>query len=832
MNMSTTQSSLCVSGVNVCDQSSIFPFTIIQTSSSNPIDSSSATVTDEGDVAEFHSDTVVHVAPTVTKGNVTIPTQYQQPDYTSFLTRPYPVITQEWTGAHDIGSHLFTLKFPDLLLTIPFLKDKLRNFCFLKAGLKLSVQVNGAAGQYGRLVFGCLPYPDSASPLMLADYFSAFTSDWFQVDAANAQSVDKVYPFSSFLDRWLLGSPIAPMYGISCFVSVPLTPASGLSSPVSITVYASFSNPEVTGYTFVQTMLKSKQTEAVQKTSAKTVSSLGLARSVIPTEVQQAIPMVGEIASAIDSGIAIAGPLLSLFGLSNPPNLSSTSPMQFRMPLPMVTEDSPLTRPAGPNISTLLNRNFDDVSDSSEAVMLTRYAARPSLLYTGKITADDAEGTNLIAFPLTPLQLFGTDYATSFDTTSIHPTCVSYVARFFNAWRGGFRICFSFVGSPLQSARFRIGYIPNAISGVNPSLSDASNARFDIVDFRGNKEWLKTIRFDQQIHWKYTDYANNSLSSNGVVYLQVQNKLACYSGVSNPIYYQIFISAADDFQFAMPHCNFSLVPAVIPGEHTEEEESIDFSTLVQTSFFSATFDSQYPSNSCTTLFSAEYPELFSPTTVYYEQDAWSSQITSFRQLTNMASYFLKYVAGGTFPNQNTVTLTNAVVFPSSIFNSGQVRNMLLSVLSMFRFYRGSFRLIMNQSISSSELNQSPALSFVTFDVPTQFCANRLRDVSPASYGYNVYSVLDLSITPLDSTLPYNSVTKCKLICMDKPDLDSFAPSLTYVACGDTAFDIFVGGGDDLIFGVQMPIPTCRYALSQSTLQPHPLPRGNPSLSLL
>lgn len=111
-----------------------------------------------GEITKFSdqsaTDTIVPSSLTIPPR---IPDPYLKESIVDFLSRPYPVANVSWTSASGLASVLLDLDFPRVLFTIPAIVNKLNNFAYFRAGIKIGIRVNGTRFHYGKLLCSYIP---------------------------------------------------------------------------------------------------------------------------------------------------------------------------------------------------------------------------------------------------------------------------------------------------------------------------------------------------------------------------------------------------------------------------------------------------------------------------------------------------------------------------------------------------------------------------------------------------------------------------------------------------------------------------------------------------
>jgi hypothetical protein len=246
-------------------------------------------------------------------------------------------------------------------------------------------------------------------------------------------------------------------------------------------------------------------------------------------------------------------------GFSTPVNIGTTNSMQVRQPLLNKMNDVPNSVKLGPDLQGQLICSKEMVNSTSDDDMnINEIVSSPALLQTIKMTSGDGIGKKIFGKYLTPDHMKYDGEGFTNPTGAYYPLPVCYLSRYFNMWRGGWKIHFSVIASPFHSARLRIYYIPGGMSSLYglptenlAGLRQASFLRNVVWDISKSTDLTIRVPYECNTHWRYTNPASSN-SNGGYIGMQVINTLnsATAAGVPVPIYIQVFISADDDFQFS------------------------------------------------------------------------------------------------------------------------------------------------------------------------------------------------------------------------------------------------------------------------------------------
>ncbi|MCW4015115.1 MAG: hypothetical protein NWF06_01975, partial [Candidatus Bathyarchaeota archaeon] len=293
---------------------------------------------------------------------------YVKETLVDFLSRVYSHQVV-WQTSYPHGYLLADMRFPDFLFSRQQIWNKLQNFKFFRAGVKIGIRINGTRFNYGSLLAMWEPMSYNTGSLVFATHnvYAASGYPCFTMNPTENEVFEFIMPYAlpypyidieRFTDGvsynwWEQGS-------LSIYVLNPLNP----SGPVDVTIYASFVDVDVAGYTSLTNMAlppfffadqttfpallpqpfafaalekKDDKLEAQGKSSvnrsseAQKKSERGVIGGVFETVSRVAgaltvVPEIGVVASAasmVAKGISVVA---DLFGWSKPPSLLATTP--------------------------------------------------------------------------------------------------------------------------------------------------------------------------------------------------------------------------------------------------------------------------------------------------------------------------------------------------------------------------------------------------------------------------------------------------------------------------------------------------------------------------
>nr|UFZ21066.1 MAG: structural polyprotein [Planococcus ficus-associated picorna-like virus 1] len=214
-------------------------------------------------------------------------------------------------------------------------------------------------------------------------------------------------------------------------------------------------------------------------------------------------------------------------------------------------------------------------------------AQTPMLLnqYTWSAT-NDPQSAIFVNIPVSPnLQCLGTrTNGTGQSTTYLRQTYLSFVSKFFQYWRGGITFDIEIIATRFHSGKLVLGFLPNA-SGAGATYNDIVTALPNItLDIQQTSKFSFTVPFVSPTALKSTRYATDSNDNftidecmTGFLYMYIQNRLTNASNVASTVDINLYIRAADDFQFFVPRATEIQTAApkypVPPSEQLEPTSS-------------------------------------------------------------------------------------------------------------------------------------------------------------------------------------------------------------------------------------------------------------------
>lgn len=467
------------------------------------------------------------------------------------LERVYQIAQFQWVP----GLANQTFKFPDDLFSLTPISDYLSIFQYFRAGVRIQFKMNSTPYHQGALIVGALPICNT-------NFYTVWMLSGMKPVVLSASVQDSATIDLPYLNPvpWLT-LPAPPTCAIGSFTLAELNPlitsSPSIPASVTVTVLASFLNPQVAGFIETATAQSSINTRF---TGIK-AQSAGLnpnARGFGKTNNEAKSKVLAGIDSASKS--ENAGPIGKIIG-----GVSEVVKM-----LPIV---GPIYAPIAKFISTYA-RNLDFPTSNEAQHPMWSYQfknqnscrglslAEPLAMYPNALLADNDFGMEssdmtVSAFAQVPMFSYYTSFSTSGTkfTMAVTPMdqldsnahnvvdYLQFAAANFAYWRGSIKYLLHFVSSAFYSARFRISYSRVAASTPDGDLPT------QIIDVKGDSIVEITIPYLWNTYWRQTQQIGINLTPQ--LTIEMITPISGSSAPSSPlIYLNVWRSGGEDIQFA------------------------------------------------------------------------------------------------------------------------------------------------------------------------------------------------------------------------------------------------------------------------------------------
>ena len=750
----------------------------------------------------FYEDSEVHAPPRdYTDPSFAIyPHPSMEVDLMNFIKRPYPVATFSWASSNTMGSEIKIkngnpLMFPDCFGSLLFCK--VSNVQYWRPTFEVEIRVNGTNFHYGRLLFAVYPSPATIDPVYL-NYYNASTWKWYQINPSSHQTVKFTLPYVSHMRRMSLtlngesDKMVRQLWSMRCFVTAPLQSAQQAAvPPVEVVVWARVVDPGFSSFTYDPPDFAAQGEERDAK-NGTIVTDNGNHPPLMTVDLNSVSEIVSKLSALYKSGFSV------------PPTLEALKSIQVKNTMCSRADDTPNTRVLGPSQSARLDHNYTHVNGSPDEMNLVKFSSHPSLVYVGKIETTSKPGDILYQHELTPSTMSYTDYVFTPEADTYWPIPLCYVARLFKYWRGSFKVHISFIASSFHSCKVRFCWVPKPGAGVSYprslTLEQTSNILNEVLDINKQTEYSFVVPWDSNYDYLDVDLPATGQFSNGCMYLQMINTLTSSFNTPQPIYFQVFVSAAEDFQFAVPRTQYTEIYG------TPDYDSISFVAQGEV------MECELPSSSYKCLMNTNYLPLGGQANAYrLGRINMAYEVTSFKQLANMLSRF-----------DRVHMITSEAHSYSFIpfgeykrkFDDGMWDCYLPHIIAVFKYWAGSLR------IAAIPINGGCLGSHVSNMVAE---GQRINSSFWNNAGYENVSTEGVYISaphgyqtntadPLDVTVPYFASVSC-IPTNSGRHLPGVYSTEVHIEIQNSPIEkdviMCLAGGDDLLFGYQTGIPRCR-----------------------
>lgn len=791
----------------------------------------------------------------------------QPVDLMNFLKRPRLIKTEVWASSNTIFSELVSINLPANFTALNAVANKLNKIAFWAPDMEVEIRINSTRFHYGRLMFTVRRCPNFLNDVYLYSDGDSTWPEWYQLNANAQQSLKIRIPYKHWMYRLSTTDSdvqFKNFANISVSVMAPLTCAMQAAvAPVNVMVYARCIDPHLQGYNYNDFAQSGEDQELSQ------LVTKGLTTLLPKQTLSAAVPIVKNL-TTVTSVAKDTLRLGTIAGLSNPVNPAPTNVMQIRQPLFVKANEMNASVNLGPSLTSQVKKNELELANGSpDEMSIVNIVGHPSLLRVTNITSAMGEGDLLANGYLSPryLKLYSSLYTPEANTEQYTPA--GYLSRMFSYWRGSFKFHISFITSSFHSCRVRFSWIPAAFSNslANPSLAQMQDCYSVVMDINESTDYSILIPFESRTRWLSVQQNNGNQPltywANGQFHVRLESRLTSSTSTIQPIYMQIFVSMAEDTQFACPDLRFAKamgnpaykakVPALRAlrsealkraakdvADDLEDRETVDevvwtkekedqFQRLLNSDSEERTdmddivdawkaqsgekfAECQLPSSSAACLRDTEYicitGEPHVGERVYGE--AMSYEFSSVKEIANLLSPYS--AASSAVTDDFFGRKLNP--FGRSVFEYDDPawNNYFTQIRSMFLFGRGSVRfvgLINDGTIQAVALLDPNLLQEGMWDAANDAPFLGTLEMDRMTPGFQYFMTTQLM--PTDITIPYSARSPC-MPFLSHPTfnahyLECASGSITYsVQKTIKKMQFFIAAGDDFQFGCRIGIP--------------------------
>lgn len=615
---------------------------------------------------------------------------------TSFLERPVNYRTASWSTAatHPQGARLHSFKYPSDIIKHDMYARKLERFLGLRADLEVRVQVNAQPFHAGRLMLSWTPFADALGPERNRSYTDAgwtfLTSvtgnPRVEIDLSTTTEATMDIPFVS---SFLYYNIVTGKRDIGLFQLIVYSPLVDLvsSGQINYTVWTRLKNVRAEFPTGMPMSIAQVGTEGQQQTKQGFVTRQSGAYSTI-LEPFTAIPLVGQAASWIKSGVDALHSVASVNGWSKPLNpselqLYKNGPARFMCNADGSDMATNLGLTAQNELEPLQELFRTDVDEMN----LSYISRTPNFVGRFDWTKNRAPGDILYSRPISPLSWYNT-----IGDTGVHVPHMAFCASHFVLWRGGINLTLKFVKTKFHSGRVRIIFIPGLYALPLPSnfLVDANYST--VVDLRSDTDVKFNIPYVSVVPWLHNKRSfwngnHDETESTGLVVVEVLNELVNTSTVSDTIQVLVEVSAAEDLEFAIP-IRSSLTLRTYADASVNQSIFRKIRSVAQVGVEEGDTPLEVAREETTTF--AEVSNQPTTTTFNVAMLTMGEKVVSFRQILKRF-HFLRPLTVNEYWVLNSFYVDPAKFSGGTQEGESVDADAISTIASIFAFYRGSMR---------------------------------------------------------------------------------------------------------------------------------------------
>lgn len=461
-----------------------------------------------------------------------------------------------WSTTQVAGTAVLFVNFPQALLNVPFVSSKLNNFAMFRADVDFEVKLNATKFHRGALQVAWIP----GKTLIPHDLYRYSGLHSQILSASSTTGVSGTIPYfnrNNYANLINKSKRATNEFGsLIITVAVALDAISGANTSVEVTVFASFSNVVLNGPSEKVVAVSSRtprqrnfktrvldapkgkpvEAEAVEKSEKGVLTGVSEGLHTISASLSS-LPIIGGIASAVESITAKTTPFFDALGLAKPINVSTTEPSQLRVASDLCATD-------GVHNSLSLGSKTDaplsDMNLSYREDDFIKVAQVPMMIDSFEHTFIGGSGTEIKRYSATPY-----NYPNQIVGPGLVRTYLGAIAECFQYWRGSIKFRFHFICNTFTSTRVRISHVPGSAVYVGNPEAWGGTVPSTIVDIRGDTIVDFTVPYVSER--MYTSSTSTDVESYIVLSL-VNNAISPDIASIPTIGVLVYTAAGEDFQ--------------------------------------------------------------------------------------------------------------------------------------------------------------------------------------------------------------------------------------------------------------------------------------------
>lgn len=446
------------------------------------------------------------------------------------LDREYLLGNITWSLSSASGATLATYYFPQDLFSQTFIAQKIADFRFFRAGVRLSVRLTSNKLLYGSILVVYIPQLDTNDTVPTSvNMLTGFPHMLVSASSGEAAVFDVPFIYNRrALD--LVETMFDQMGRFIVMVVNPLLDISGTVSTANVMVTAQFLDAEL--FMPHADIAASFETQSGKGVEGRIKSEKGSVSSIynITKSIGSAVRAAALSSSYAGGAATVAQTAMSaahMLGLSKPRTTDMTSVLK-------VNPYSDLNSGTGIDLTPTLGMDPEN-----------QISTKPNV---GGIGIDEMDLKQICGTPnLTGIHTLGpTTSALGIETSNFHisPSLVTgsyaeWIANLFTFVSGSKKIKLYFMASQFHSARIVL-YLSDA-----PTATQWQNCYHRIIDVQGDTQVEFTLPYTSS----YVAASTGGLGSDFVLYVTVLSWSQPDASLNTPIYLNTYSAASDDIEF-------------------------------------------------------------------------------------------------------------------------------------------------------------------------------------------------------------------------------------------------------------------------------------------
>lgn len=537
-------------------------------------------------VAEFVDEAqgAMHGGDAVTHDPLRLQTQQDDNELANFLSRPVLLKTYDIA----IATNFFEEFNPwELFLSNFYVYTKIVGYRCASMKLHFKAVINGSPFHYGRFMCSYMPMGgyDDVAPTGLDDAHNVLFSQRPHIflNPTDSSGGEMVLPFLYHYNNLdLISSAVTRMGKMTISTLTPLKHANGGTDKVTVSFYAwaedvvltiptasgPFTAPAAAATLPVKMAKPRVRVNAADEYSLRPISRPATTVAGVAGALSH-VPFIGKFARATEIGAKSVAGIASLFGYSRPAKLETSivKPMfKDSMAVTNMHDDVQKLSVDGKQELTIDPTVFGHTGE--DEMTISKIASTESYLgsFLWPITGNQETLLwNCIVDPC----VYDID-----STNAICMTAPCFATLPFEKWRGSLRYRFQVVASKYHRGRLKVVYDPVSTPTSGEANHSYNSNYTKIVDICDTTDFSVDIGWGQPRSWAAHNDITNPVSvfmgptdtgydstaddyGNGVIAVYIVTELAVPdTSVDNDIRINVFVSAGDDFEVAMPSGRF------------------------------------------------------------------------------------------------------------------------------------------------------------------------------------------------------------------------------------------------------------------------------------